>query len=527
MICCRPPFQAGSSTEIYQKAKAVDYQWPTSETIHNHVPEEAKDLVAALLRPNPADRLGLDEVVSHPFFRMHGADCIPAVLDSSCKIKKPNWLSSAEPRGDVMKADAPRLKLRELAESCGVGYFSVEQGSFNVVGGDVDISLYRACLAEEVADTCPRVPLPADVVYIGKTSVEARSLIQDSIVPAVPPIPRTTLCGKSRRVLEILEEDGAVDLGQRPASQRIVSHYHAGNPSNPQAKKPQGHAPSRAVPDTAACEQAVETRERPAVESASVRVPSGLVNGRPVRMAKTLPRNTSRVTRSQKAGSTKETAIPIYDEEKKSSPRLTKDQIIDQLSPNPDEKRREMALRGKARIAANLQNELNALNNEDRKHSNDAFLVRARTPPKPVGWLVSPKEKVESLPGTTANDVLAGLKLLRNELDQAFQIAAADPHAPGLHASGSEGKPGESPPFLTKWVDYTNKLGVGYSLANGSMGCLIKANEGYDNPQCGVLVANIRRHYLNRNNPSYSEALTSSLQRALRLNLVKYLNETE
>ncbi|KAL8726938.1 MAG: hypothetical protein Q9181_005885, partial [Wetmoreana brouardii] len=529
MMCCKPPFQAGSSTEIYQKAKAVDYQWPNSENMQNRIPEEARDLVAALLRPNPQDRLGLDEVVSHPFFSMHGADCIPAVLDPSCKVKKPGWLSSAEPRGDVMHIDAPRLNVRDLAEACGVGYFDDVQSSFSVVGGDVDISLYKACLAEEVADACPRVPLPVDVVYSGKTSPETRSLITDSTIPPVPPIPQI-MRGKSWRGLDILPEDKAIDTGRHPPSTGTTPPNDAGDTSNPQDKKPQCNVPKRTSPEhAAACEQSLESRHRPATESATRRVPSGLMNGRPVRMTRTFPRNTSRVTRSQKAGSTKENPIPIYDEERKLTPRrLTKDQIIDQLSPNPDEKRREMALRGKARIAANLQNELNALCNDDRKPSHgkvatvdekpdvltsddrklpdDNLPIRPKKALKTIGWLVSPHERVKKLPETVSSDICARLELLRNELDQALGNAAVNPQLLGLDAFSSNIGSPESPPLVTKWVDYTNKLGVGYTLSNGSMGCLLKSNQDYNNPPCGVLVANIRRHYQNRSHASDSEA---------------------
>ncbi|KAL8695754.1 MAG: hypothetical protein Q9201_007966, partial [Fulgogasparrea decipioides] len=529
MICCKPPFQAGSSTEIYQKAKAVDYQWPNSEHMQNHIPEEAKDLVAALLRPNPQDRLSLDEVVSHPFFSMHGADCIPAILDPSTKVKKPRWLSSAEPRGDVMHIDAPRLNVRDLAEACGVGYFDDVQSSFSVVGGDVDISLYRACLAEEVADACPRVPLPVDFVYSGKISAETRSLITDSTIPPVPSIPQI-MRGKSRRGLDTLLEDKAIDTGRHPPSTAMNPPNDADNGFDRQAKKSQCDVPKPIAPEPAASEQPLESRHRPATESASMRVPSGLMNRRPVRMTRTLPRNSSRVTRSQKAGSTKENPIPIYDEERKLTPRrLTKDQIIDQLSPNPDEKRREMALRGKARIAANLQNELNALCNDDRKpshvkpatvddkadvlNSDDRKIaghdipIRPKKAHKTIGWLVSPHERVERLSETASSDICARLELLRNELDQAFRNVAVNPPLLGLDAFTINTGAPESPPLVTKWVDYTNKLGVGYTLSNGSMGCLLKSNQDYNNPPCGVLVANIRRHYHNRSHGSDGQAL--------------------
>ncbi|KAL8718064.1 MAG: hypothetical protein Q9225_004758 [Loekoesia sp. 1 TL-2023] len=505
MICCRPPFQAGSSTEIYEKAKAVDYRWPDPSTIRSDVPEEAKDLVAALLRPDPKDRPALDEIVSHPFLSMHGGDCIPAALDPSCKQKRPDWLSSAEPRGDVMSANAPRLQLRDLAKTCGVGYFDRSHKPLEVVGGDVDISLYKACLVEETAGTCPQVPLPADIVYNGKTSAEARLTIRDSDIPPVPSIP-LAMRGKSRETLEVLPEDDKVDLAKPVSPRKPSSQGHAINIRSTYSRSSVLRASTRTVSDSAVCEPQTENSHRPTSESASVRAPRGLMNERPVRMTKTLPRNTSRITRSQKAGLTKDDAIPIYDEEARPSPlRLTKDQIIDQLSPNPDEKRRELALRGKARIAANLQNELNALTSDD-KSSKENLPVHGRKAPKPVGWLVSPREDVERFPETIATNVCARLELLRDELHEALRHSGKRPQDPRTDQSEVEEKPREKPPLITKWVDYTNKLGVGYTLDNGSMGCLLKANESYDNPQCGVLVPRTRAHYHKRIDPTYNEA---------------------
>ncbi|KAL9028830.1 MAG: hypothetical protein Q9196_002858 [Gyalolechia fulgens] len=506
MICCRPPFQAGSPTEIYEKAKAVDYRWPEPETIRSDVPEEAKELVAALLRPDPKDRINLDQVVNHPFFYMHGGGCMPAVLDPSCRQKRPGWLSLEAPRGDVMLTGAPRLQVRDLARECGVGYSDTVHKSIEVVGGDVDISLYKACLAEETAGTCPLVPLPADVVYSGKTSPEARAAIKDSDAPPVPLLPKA-IGGQSHEILETLPEDEKIDVVKPTSPRRSASQNHANDLRPTYSRSSALRASARTASNPVAGDPSLETTRQPSATSASVRITRGLMHERPVRMTKTLPRNTSRVTRSQKAGLTKDDAIPIHDEETKPSPRrLTKDEIIDQLSPNPDAKRRELALRGKARIAANLQNELNALTGTDKEPSKENLTECAGRAPKTIGWLVSPQENVERLPETTANNVCVRLELLRNELHQALLRMVESPQKPGLDQIDLDAKPRKTPPLITKWVDYTNKLGVGYTLDDGSMGCLLKANESYDNPQCGVLVAQSRTHYHKRNDPTYSEA---------------------
>ncbi|KAL8946727.1 MAG: hypothetical protein Q9222_006919 [Ikaeria aurantiellina] len=506
MICCRPPFQAGSSTEIYEKAKTLDYQWPKPETVRNHVPEEAKDLVAGLLKPNPKERLKLDEVVGHPFFSMHGANRIPLTLDPSCKEKRPSWLSSAEPRGDVMNADTPRLKLRDLARKCGVGHFDDMTEPFEVVGGDVDLSLYKACLVEEIADTCPKVPLPAETVYIGKISNGTSFLVKEPSIPPVPSIPQSMRIQTSKYLATLREHGDADSLNPRSAVEergtgkdRSVRNSHARSTSASQA------LPQSTVESEAGAE-ASGTKHQASDASASMRVSPARMQGRPIRISKTLPRSTSRVTRSQKTGLTEGEAILIHEDQPKINQRLTRDQIIDRLSPNPDEKRREMAMRGKARIAANLQNELNALSKDDRKPLEESPPIATKEVPGPVGWLVSRKDEVEKLPATVASEVSARLEFLRNELESALQTLGKETHDAKAKELGKREAPRDAPPLVTKWVDYTNKLGVGYALDNGSMGCLIKANEGYDNPQCGVVVAHTRRHYHSRRDPSYSEA---------------------
>ncbi|KAL8749866.1 MAG: hypothetical protein Q9199_007426 [Rusavskia elegans] len=516
MLCCRPPFQADSSNEIYQKAKALDYHWPKRDSdpkkFRTHIPEEAKNLVAGLLQPNPKDRLSLDDTVSHPFFDMHGGDCIPAVLDPSCKERAPSWLSSAEPKGDVMLPDAPRIKLWDLAKACGVGHFEDSNESFNVVGGDVDVSLYKACLAEEIADTCPRVPLPADTVYTGKVPTKAYLAIRDSAAPPIPRLPQI-MRGKPRRELGTLPEDHDIATVRGSYAQDVPIQSAMTADRGHTAKSSAHGLSTPAEPVDSTKGRSSKQRPDTATESASLRVSSRMMNERPVRMTKTLPRNTSRVTRSQKAGSTKKDAIHVDEDIPRPSPRLTRDQIIDQLSPNPDEKRRELALRGKARIAANLQNELNALSSEDRKTSGGTLPVRTKiVAKKDDGWLVSGQDKLERLPKTSSKDVNAILKLHREALDLAFSTVAEGMHCPELDISPSLSdeywKTEDPPPLITKWVDYTNKLGVGYTLADGSMGCLMLASEVYDNPVCGVHVAHSRGHYLKRNSdPSYGKTL--------------------
>jgi len=58
-----PPFEAEGSKETYRRILSVDLVFPSS------VSAPAQDLVSSLLRRDPADRLGLQEVLRHPWLQ--------------------------------------------------------------------------------------------------------------------------------------------------------------------------------------------------------------------------------------------------------------------------------------------------------------------------------------------------------------------------------------------------------------------------------------------------------------------------
>ena len=65
---------------------------------------------------------------------------------------------------------------------------------------------------------------------------------------------------------------------------------------------------------------------------------------------------------------------------------------------------------------------------------------------------------------------------------------------------------------MTKWVDYTNKFGLGYILNTGDVGCVFRAlsvdpsdpSRGYTPPTC-VMVRKGERHLHNRGNKDYTD----------------------
>ena len=57
---------------MYENIQTARYKIPASHT--PGISTEAQDLISALLRPNPEDRLSLDKVLSHPWFEKYDID---------------------------------------------------------------------------------------------------------------------------------------------------------------------------------------------------------------------------------------------------------------------------------------------------------------------------------------------------------------------------------------------------------------------------------------------------------------------
>ena len=78
-------------------------------------------------------------------------------------------------------------------------------------------------------------------------------------------------------------------------------------------------------------------------------------------------------------------------------------------------------------------------------------------------------------------------------------------------------------PIITKWVDYTNKFGIGYTLANGTVGIIFKADD-VSYSTC-VVVANAESHFLKRKNPSYPDKHQIVLEKGAPVEFVENCDE--
>uniref|UniRef100_A0A8C5TTI4 Serine/threonine-protein kinase PLK n=1 Tax=Malurus cyaneus samueli TaxID=2593467 RepID=A0A8C5TTI4_9PASS len=75
LLCGNPPFETSDLKETYRCIKQVEYTLPVFLSL------PAKHLIAGILRRNPQDRLTLDEILDHEFFKGYTPEKLPP---SSC-----------------------------------------------------------------------------------------------------------------------------------------------------------------------------------------------------------------------------------------------------------------------------------------------------------------------------------------------------------------------------------------------------------------------------------------------------------
>ena len=118
--------------------------------------------------------------------------------------------------------------------------------------------------------------------------------------------------------------------------------------------------------------------------------------------------------------------------------------------------------------------------------------------------LFNPAEQAVTISGTSPESILDRLRALQTELERALNsrsmaIVSAKMTTP------------PHPHVVVKWVDYTNKFGLGYILNDGSVGCVLRdipTTEGSKTamlPPAGVFVRNAERHIMRRDDVSYAD----------------------
>lgn len=121
-----------------------------------------------------------------------------------------------------------------------------------------------------------------------------------------------------------------------------------------------------------------------------------------------------------------------------------------------------------------------------------------------VATLFSPSETPRVMQETKPDDILDRLSRLQAELERALNSRTM-----AIISSKTAAPP--HPHIVVKWVDYTNKFGLGYILNDGSVGCILRdipTTEGSKTallPPAGIFIRNAEKHILKRQDEAYPD----------------------
>ena len=151
------------------------------------------------------------------------------------------------------------------------------------------------------------------------------------------------------------------------------------------------------------------------------------------------------------------------------------------------------------RLAVDIVQQLGRAERKTKPVEVEAPTISLSTPPS----LFHPQEKLDSLPNTKPDHVLQGLRKLLVELERSLNS-----RSPAVESQPQR----SNPAVVVKWVDYTNKFGLGYILSNNSVGCIFRSlpahpsdpTQGEVPPSC-VVVRDAETHLRSRHIESYPD----------------------
>lgn len=149
------------------------------------------------------------------------------------------------------------------------------------------------------------------------------------------------------------------------------------------------------------------------------------------------------------------------------------------------------------RLAADMAYQMNKAEVERKSQESAPPTVFTKTVS-----IFSPREQLEEMPETTSTALYDGIRRFVNELDRALKSRT-------LALESNSFRPA-TPAMVVKWVDYSNKYGLGYILSNGSVGTIFKGKPDSRSsssyiPPTSLVVRNGEQHLLNRGNTSYMD----------------------
>ncbi|KAI9687121.1 MAG: Cell cycle serine/threonine-protein kinase cdc5/MSD2 [Bathelium mastoideum] len=449
----KAPFHASTKEEIYKRLKSRDYNWPELDNHRNDISNDLRDLVASVLveeseRPSP------DAIVSHDFFKIA---FVPDQLSQTCITKPPKWTQNRPPSKETLERGYSETWY-VLCSQSGVGEYEPGK-TFALNGGKKVRNIVRECEKEVIAGRQPVVPIPPDMIYV--------------------PFPnRYDWFAKTKELSEITEEkEPSMDEGrclkeispnaaarEKKPREMTKSRAELMKPAPPMPPpptiwvdaEPEPTQPAKATQRRMQAQpRRPVSRKQPSDEAyPAIRPRSQPETCRPVRNgsvrvagpAQTLarkPRATRAISKTLEGHVTPPTPIEIHDD---NPPKM----------PHPTQK-----VGGKS---------------ENKPPPKPASVAE----PKPEPKATEPKatQDSSSITGTDPSAVLSRLATFRDNLAHALKATATASKAPAMaHKTRTHSEEAaQNLPFVTKWVDYSRKHGVGYVLQSGVIGCIMNGS---------------------------------------------------
>lgn len=467
MLTSKPPFQSSTTDEIYRRAKERDYEWPerrpgddnASGAPRPPISDDAKHVVASLLqeahlRPDP------DEVVEHPFFT---SGYMPTAADITVRLR------DLPPDRDVFyRQPLPsrlqarnRDTVREMCAACGLGS---DPAATAVVHPKLTKPVWREMAAEEQAGLTPVIPLAEDIVYRPFATWLQENRLRESRQRVEAASTGSSSSSSSTRV-----DEGPSLAASAPTQPPMVEWLP------PVATSSSSEAPATASAPTT--RSASGMRAPPQSFAAQQRQQGRAASKRDIPLASGL----SLQAREQAAAASKPASSRTHRTALPSRPART---VTPRMTP-------DVATATTTTTAA-------------------APTTTTSTTPYegPRLSLFSPDEVPELVPGSEPDAVLARLCRLQAELDRALNARTMALISARERAAG----PAPPPQIVVKWVDYTNKFGLGYILNDGSVGCILRAIRPTDQtsshellpPSC-LVVRGAERHIQRREDTQYAD----------------------
>ncbi|KAF2228647.1 Pkinase-domain-containing protein [Viridothelium virens] len=443
----KAPFHASTKEEIYKRLKSRDYNWPELDNHRNDISSDLRDLVATVLveeseRPSP------DAIVSHDFFKIA---FVPDLLTPACITRPPKWPQNRPPTQETLQRGYSETWFALCSQS-GVGEYELGK-SFALNGGKKIRNIVKECEREVVANRQPVVPIPSDMIYVpfpDRYNWLARSKDLSEIPEEKEPSmdegrylkeispnaaarekrPRETLKSRAELMKPVpsmpppptIWIDAEPELAQpTKGTQRKM----LAQPRRPVSRKP---TDDEAYPTP---RTRVQSETRRPVRTGSVRVAG------PVQTLARRPRMTRTASKAAEGQVTPPTPIEIHED----------------TSPQ----------------------------GQTTARKTDKLELRPQPRPDSVVQSSSESKSLQHEPQTTGTDpaaVLSRLATFRDNLTNALKSTSTTSKASVV--SQKVRAPAEdisqNLPFVTKWVDYSRKHGVGYVLESGVIGCIMNGS---------------------------------------------------